>query len=89
MYLKLDCNNKIYSIFAHNLLIKGCEIPAWHADGYCDDINNNEACTFDGGDCCGPNTNTQYCTDCSCLDPNGGNGGNSTTTAASTTGGTT
>ena len=34
-------------------------------------------CTYDGGDCCGPNVNTQYCTECSCLDPNGGNGGNS------------
>ena len=43
-------------------------------------------CTYDGGDCCGPNVNTQYCSDCSCLDPNGGNGGNTTTTTASTTG---
>ena len=28
---------------------------AWISDGYCDEINNNEACGFDGGDCC-PNT---------------------------------
>ena len=42
---------------------------------YCDDINNNMDCNFDGGDCCGPNVNTQYCSDCQCLDPNG----NSTT----------
>ena len=65
----------------------GCSgTAAWIADGYCDDDNNNMECSYDGGDCCGPNANTQYCDDCSCLDPNGGNGGNTTTTTASTTG---
>ena len=29
----------------------------WHGDGYCDDVNNNEGCFFDGGDCCGSNVN--------------------------------
>ena len=24
----------------------------WIADGYCDDLNNNFECAFDGGDCC-------------------------------------
>jgi len=24
----------------------------WIADGYCDDMNNNENCGYDGGDCC-------------------------------------
>ena len=24
----------------------------WISDGYCDDINNNFECSFDGGDCC-------------------------------------
>ena len=24
-------------------------------------------CNFDGGDCCGPNVNTVYCTQCQCL----------------------
>ena len=24
----------------------------WIADNYCDDINNNPECEFDGGDCC-------------------------------------
>ena len=37
-------------------------------DGYCDDINNNLACTYDGGDCCGSNVNTQYCNECLCLE---------------------
>ena len=41
-------------------------------DGYCDDDNNNDGCDYDGGDCCGDNVNTQYCTACQCLDPNFG-----------------
>ena len=31
--------------------------------------NNNAACNWDGGDCCGGNVNTQFCTACECLDP--------------------
>ena len=26
-------------------------------------------CGWDGGDCCGDNVNTQYCSVCECLDP--------------------
>ena len=37
-------------------------------DGYCDDINNNLSCNFDGGDCCGANINTDYCVECQCLE---------------------
>ena len=55
----------------HFLLNAGCETPSWHADGYCDDVNNNEACFFDGGDCCGSNVNTNYCTFCQCLEGGG------------------
>ena len=40
----------------------------WIEDGYCDDINNNIDCDYDGGDCCGPNRNTQYCSVCQCLE---------------------
>ena len=65
----------------------GCNV--WIGDGFCDDINNNMECTYDGGDCCGSNVNTQYCTECSCLDPNGNNGANSTTTSIGTTATTT
>ena len=39
---------------------------AWHGDGECDDVNNVEACFFDGGDCCGPNVGTLHCTECLC-----------------------
>ena len=49
--------------------------PSWIGDAYCDDINNNMDCSYDGGDCCGCNVNTQYCSVCACLDPNGNGGG--------------
>ena len=45
----------------------GCN-QGWIGDGYCDDINNNVGCNFDGGDCCGANVNTDYCTECLCLE---------------------
>ena len=47
-----------------------CPKPHWINDNWCDDMNNIEACNWDGGDCCGANVNTKYCTDCQCLDPN-------------------
>ena len=53
-------------------------------DGYCDDVNNNLECNYDGGDCCGSNVNVQYCTECQCLDVGGG-GGEGTTTSSGTT----
>jgi len=56
-----------------------CGSPQWFGDNYCDDDNNNEECGWDGGDCCGDNVNTQYCSACECLDPNGG--GDATTAA--------
>ena len=45
----------------------GCN-QDWIGDDECDDINNNVDCNFDGGDCCLPNVNTQYCTECLCLE---------------------
>ena len=39
------------------------------ADGVCDDINNNEHCQYDGGDCCGhfENVIRRYCFNCTCI----------------------
>ena len=48
----------------------GCAKPNWLGDNYCDDVNNNAECNYDGGDCCGTNVDTTYCTHCQCLDPN-------------------
>ena len=59
-------------MFTQYLLITGCENPSWHADGICDDENNNEACFFDGGDCCGIVVVLGFCNLCQCLEEGGG-----------------
>ena len=38
----------------------------WVNDGFCDDMNNNRVCMFDGGDCCGVYANKRYCLECTC-----------------------
>ena len=50
-----------------------CPNPAWIGDGYCDDVTNNQYCNYDGGDCCGSAINTQYCSECQCLNWLGSN----------------
>ena len=63
----------------------GCEDISWISDNYCDDGNNNAACVWDGGDCCGINVNIDYCSACECLDPNASDYvDDSSTTSAST-----
>ena len=52
----------------------------WINDGYCDDGGNTIECDFDGGDCCGPDVNTTYCSLCQCLEDHGGGENNFTTT---------
>ena len=51
-----------------------CVPSTWHADGYCDDSVNSHYCKYDGGDCCGPDLNTQYCQTCQCFEPEIKNG---------------
>ena len=67
---------KVWNIDLDSILsIIGCSLPLSYGDDYCDDENNNEACFFDGGDCCGPGTNAySHCTKCQCLEdmPDGG-----------------
>ena len=43
-----------------------CGNESYKGDGFCDDNNNNPGCAFDGGDCCGSNVNTAFCTECKC-----------------------
>ena len=38
----------------------------WIGDGFCDDMNNNEACSYDDGDCCGLLSKKNFCVDCIC-----------------------
>ena len=40
-------------------------ISHWIRDGFCDDINNNEACDYDDGDCC-ETMNKNFCVQCIC-----------------------
>jgi len=47
-----------------------CEFPLWANDTYCDDENNNAACNWDGGACCGC-AKKHFCHECLCLDPDG------------------
>ena len=39
---------------------------SWIGDGFCDDMNNIEACNYDDGDCCGLSTKKNFCFDCLC-----------------------
>ena len=45
-------------------------LEAGIGDGYCDDHLNTQYCDYDGGDCCGPEVDTTYCSACECLDVN-------------------
>merc|ERR1711965_769577 len=50
-----------------------CGSDSHKGDQFCDDDNNNCACDWDGGDCCGKNGNVyqyKYCFQCACMDPN-------------------
>ena len=35
-------------------------------DGFCDDECNYGDCAYDGGDCCKPDADKTYCTECQC-----------------------
>ena len=38
----------------------------WIGDDFCDDINNNEKCIYDDGDCCGLSAQKNFCFKCTC-----------------------
>ena len=54
---------------SQSTIASGCYNTDYQGDGFCDDENNNANCEYDGGDCCGDNVDTSYCTQCQCLDP--------------------
>ena len=66
-------NNLLHSVFISISWFTGCmsEHPYLIGNGYCDDETNNEGCSYDGGDCCGLNVNTQYCSECLCFEQQG------------------
>ena len=55
----------VFSQIMH--LFSDCENYALVANGYCNDETNNEACIYDGGDCCGACINKDHCSDCLCI----------------------
>ena len=60
--------NATHTIYFLIFWFTGCmsEHPYNIGDGVCEDDTNNEGCSYDGGDCCGPNVDTTYCTECIC-----------------------
>ena len=39
----------------------------WIGDGFCDDMNNQELCDYDFGDCCGAFKRIHFCMKCECI----------------------
>ena len=51
-----------------NFEVKQCKYKHI-SNGICNDVNNNEECKWDGGDCCGDDVVTTECSACECLEP--------------------
>ena len=58
-----DLCNQTYLFHTSNI---DCQFRTLIGDGFCQDYNNNRHCSFDGGDCCGPCVNKEFCTECKC-----------------------
>ena len=62
----------VYSIFDQNIKVfkLRCQIftggQIFVGNGFCDDGLNTAECNFDGGDCCSPRSNYDYCSICQC-----------------------
>ena len=56
---------EVHLVFSY-LLGWSC-VEDWISDGQCDDFNNKDNCSYDGGDCCGSSAVNKYCFNCSCL----------------------
>ena len=56
---------RLLKSFSQNI---GCEYLDKVGTGKCTDVANNARCGFDGGDCCGVNINTDFCTECICYE---------------------
>ena len=71
LFAKVRSNTSINIIFISSkppiISVEAGGEDSWISDDSCDDVNNNQFCNFDGGDCCGANVIKQYCIDCDCL----------------------
>ena len=75
----------LFKTSLQSFFVGSCGFPLYFDDGYCDDVNNNKGCDYDGGDCCPPHYGgwNDYCTTCECI------GSNTTSITTDTTGPTT
>ena len=68
-----QCMDPNSSDFKKNVCLGECSHPNWAGDGVCDGGNNNCACEYDKGDCCGDSKNPnqfKFCkVNCKCVDP--------------------
>ena len=64
----MQSKERKYYVICYETTGCGSNHPNWIGDGYCDDETNNEECSYDGNDCCGPNVNTNWCTECICYE---------------------
>ena len=56
----------MFIVYTKHKKCLGCNNESVISDGICDDETNTRECFYDGGDCCGYNVNTIYCTECQC-----------------------
>ena len=75
-----DCTHLYTSKFDPTAMLKECTIilDTYYnskflenniGNGNCQDKLNTQECAWDGGDCCGDNVNTLFCSACECLEP--------------------
>ena len=58
---------KSLNIIIHFVILLGIGGRSeWIGDDFCDDINNNEKCLYDDGDCCGLSAQKNFCFKCTC-----------------------
>ena len=77
-WTKLPHDLSIYSSYHVQALVPAATINCLHqetcsarfhplvGDGFCNDWTNNEACNYDGGDCCKLPVNKDLCSNCEC-----------------------
>ena len=58
--------SKNFNIIIQSLILGIGGRSEWIGDDFCDDINNNEKCLYDDGDCCGLSAQKNFCFKCTC-----------------------
>ena len=56
------------SLFSDSIYLADCAQPILIGNGFCNDETNVPECIYDGGDCCISCLNTDYCTNCTCIE---------------------